>query len=363
MLETKINLGKVTYPLYMGRNLLDNLDVLIEDHIEGKTVFLLTEDNVFKYYGNPLLEKLKSSRFKYHIIESGETSKSIDTYGEIIHELTENKQDRDTIILALGGGVIGDLGGFVASTYMRGVDLIHIPTTLLAQIDSSIGGKTGINFGAIKNLLGTFYHPRAVYMDLSTLDTLPKREYIAAFGEIIKYGLIGDYDLLLDLDQHHRAYLDRTRSVDDLILKCIRMKENIVLKDERDSGMRQVLNLGHTFAHGLESSTNFQKFLHGEAVALGLIFASNLSLKLKFIAEEYHQFVNQLIYKYFSDRYILQLDTEGIVEAMTMDKKNKEHRITFILPVDKEKVEIFKNIPIEIVEESLEEIKYGFRCK
>lgn len=363
MLETKINLGEATYPLYMGRNLLDNLDVLIEDHIKGKTVFLLTEDNVFKYYGNPLIEKLKSTRFKYHIIQSGETSKSIDIYSEIIHKLTENKQDRNTIILAFGGGVIGDLGGFVASTYMRGIDLIHIPTTLLAQIDSSIGGKTGINFGRIKNLLGTFYHPKAVYMDFSTLDTLPQKEFIAAFGEIIKYGLIGDYSLLLDLEEHHRAYLDRTRNIDDLIFKCIQMKESIVLKDERDSGMRQILNLGHTFAHGLESSTDFKKFLHGEAVALGLIFASNLSVKLKLITEEYHQFVNQLIYKYFSEQCIFELNTEDILEAMTMDKKNKDHHITFILPVDKEKVEIFKNIPIEIVKESLEEIKYGFRCK
>ncbi len=360
MLCTQIHIGKEPYPLYMGKDLIVKLDSLLSSYIKNRFVFMLTDENVFNHYGKTIIDVLKNNgaKFDHFIIPSGEESKSIDNYRKIIDKLTDEKYNRNSVLIAVGGGVIGDLGGFVASTYMRGIDMIHIPTTLLAQVDSSIGGKTGINYEGFKNLLGTFYHPKAVVVDTNTLNTLPNREFIAAFGEVIKYGMLGDYNLLVDLDKNYVKYLNRAIDLDKIILKCIKMKEQIVIKDEMDFGLRQTLNLGHTFAHGIESSTSFNKFFHGEAVALGLLLAANLSLYLKLITVDYYKFIKNIIYKYYSNLFEYEFNSEEILKSMVMDKKNKDNYITFILPTDKEQVKVFNNIRKTIVEAN-----YGFSCK
>jgi len=235
---------------------------------------------------------------------------------------------------------------------MRGIDIIHVPTTLLSHVDSSIGGKTGINYEGFKNLLGTFYHPKVVAIDTTTLNTLPNREFLAAFGEIIKYGVIGDYNLLIDLDENHKKYLSRDINLDKIILKCIKMKEQIVIEDEKDFGLRQTLNLGHTFAHGIESSTGLNQFFHGEAVALGLLFATKLSLNMNLIAEDYYDFIKKVICKYFSSLFKYEFNSEELLESMIMDKKNKNNFITFVLPIGKGKVKVFSNIAIDVVKKN-----------
>jgi len=365
MIETKIHIGKEPYPLYIGQDLLKKLDLLLEPQIKNKSIFMLTEENVFNYYGEIIIEKLRNStnKFSYYIIPVGEKSKSIESYKEIINVLIDKKYSRNSILIAIGGGMIGDLGGFVASTYMRGINIIHIPTTLLAHVDSSIGGKTGINYEGFKNLLGTFYHPNAVVIDTATLNTLPNREYMAAFGEIIKYGILGDYRLLVDLHVNHEKYLNRSMDLNEIILKCIKMKEKIVIDDERDFGIRQTLNLGHTFAHGIESSTGLNVFFHGEAVALGLLYAVTLSLHLRLITEDYYSLIKNIIYKYFFDLFKYELNSEKILKSMIMDKKNKDNSITFVLPNGKEKVTVFNDIHIETVKKAIAEVNYGFSCK
>lgn len=365
MLCTQIHIGKEPYPLYIGKDLIGRLDSLLSSYIKNRPVFMLTDENVFNYYGTTIIDVLKNNgaKFDHFIITSGEESKSIDNYREIIDKLTDEKYNRNSVLIAVGGGVVGDLGGFVASTYMRGIDIVHIPTTLLAQVDSSIGGKTGINYEGFKNLLGTFYHPKAVVVDTNTLNTLPNREFIAAFGEVIKYGMLGNYELLVDLDKNYVKYLNRAIDLDKIILKCIKMKEQIVIKDERDFGLRQTLNLGHTFAHGIESSTSFNKFFHGEAVALGLLLAANLSFYLKLITVDYYRFIKNIIYKYYSNLFGYKFNGEEILKSMAMDKKNKDNYITFILPTDKEQVKVFNNIPMEIIRKTIVEANYGFNCK
>lgn len=365
MLCTQIHIGKEPYPLYMGKDLIVKLDSLLSSYIKNRFVCMLTDENVFNHYGKTIIDVLKNNgaKFDHFIIPSGEESKSIDNYRKIIDKLTDEKYNRNSVLIAVGGGVIGDLGGFVASTYMRGRDMIHIPTTLLAQVDSSIGGKTGINYEGFKNLLGTFYHPKAVVVDTNTLNTLPNREFIAAFGEVIKYGILGDYNLLVDLDKNYVKYLNRDIDLDKIILKCIKMKEQIVIKDEMDFGLRQTLNLGHTFAHGIESSTSFNKFFHGEAVALGLLLAANLSFFLRLITVDYYKFIKKIIYKYYSNLFEYKFNGEEILKSMAMDKKNKDNYITFVLPTDKEQVKVFNNIPMEIIRKTIAEVNYGFSCK
>jgi len=365
MIETKIRINKEPYPLYIGEDLIRNIDSVLNLYIKNKSVFMLTEQNVFNHYGKTIIEKLENStsKFNYYVIPSGEENKSIESYRKIINELICKKYNRNSVLIAVGGGMIGDLGGFVASTYMRGVDIVHIPTTLLAHVDSSVGGKTGINYEGFKNLIGTFYHPKAVVIDTATLNTLQDREFLAAFGEIIKYGILGDYNLLVNLDENHEKYLSREINLNKIILKCIKMKERIVIEDERDFGLRQTLNLGHTFAHGIESTTGLNQFFHGEAVALGLLFATMLSLELNLITEDYCNFVLKLIYKYFSSLIKHEFNSEKLLESMTMDKKNKDDYITFVLPTGKEQVKVFNNIPIDAVKKTISEVNYGLSCK
>ncbi len=365
MKEVKISIGKEPYSLYIGTNLLEDIDSLLSSHISEKSVFVIIDENVLNYYEEKIIKPLKNntSKLSYYIVQSGEKNKSIKTYQSIMEKLIDNKYNRNSVIIAIGGGVVGDMAGFVASTYMRGIDIIHIPTTLLAQVDSSIGGKTGINYSRFKNLIGTFYHPKFVVIDTNTLNTLPNREYKAAFGEIIKYGMLADYTILLDLEKNFEEYISRSINLDNIILKCIQIKEEIVMRDETDLGVRKILNLGHTFAHGIESTTEFSKLFHGEAVALGLLIVSKLSFNLKLITEDYYKFIHKLIKKYFNNIFPVSINTDELVNAMVMDKKNKCNDITFILPLGKEKTKVCNNISIETIKNTILEANNEYSCK
>lgn len=365
MIEAKLHIGEERNPIYIGSGLKDKLNTILNPIIEKKSIFLLSEENVFALYGKEVLNSLDyaTQKFHYCIIGAGENNKSIDNYTKVISRLIDGEYTRDSVIIALGGGVIGDLAGFAASTYMRGIDVIHIPTTLLAAVDSSIGGKTGINHEGYKNLLGTFYHPRAVVIDTSMLKTLSNKDYLGAFGEIIKYGMLGDLDLLVELDKNSRKYINRLIDLDEIILKCVKMKINIVDSDERDHNKRKVLNLGHTFAHGIESSTDFNVLSHGEAVAIGLLLASRLSLSLNKIKKDYYSFIEGLLYKYFAQVFEISLNAEEILKFMQMDKKNKHNYITFVLPTNECKVDIFDNISRNEIKKCIMEANNGLKGK
>lgn len=365
MKEVKIAIGKEPYTLYMEKGLTNHLNSLLNLYTKNRPVFFIVDENVFNYYSKKIIDPFKNSidKLNYFIIPSGEKNKSISIYEKIIGKLIDYKYNRDSVLISIGGGVVGDIAAFVASTYMRGIDIIHMPTTLLAQVDSSIGGKTGINYKGLKNLIGTFYHPKAVLIDTNILNTLPDREYTAAYGEIIKYGMLSDYKILVDLEKNHKGHINKSINLDDIILKCIKIKEEIVVKDETDFGIRRTLNLGHTFAHGIESTTRFNEFFHGEAVALGLFLASKLSFNLNLITEDYYKFIYNLIQKYFNNIFQVPLDIKQILKSMSMDKKNKDDSITFILPVGKEQVKVCNNIPMEIINKVIVEAKYEFGYK
>lgn len=362
MKKIYFTLNKAQYPIYIGKDLLMNLNNILDGIINNERIFILTDENVAYHYLDIIIESLSNinDKINYYILPPGEHSKTIEAYQEIINLLIENNFSRNSTLIALGGGVIGDLGAYIASTYMRGINLIQAPTSLMAHIDSSIGGKTGINHNNIKNIIGTFYHPKYIIIDQSTLKTLPKREYRSAYSEIIKYGMLDKYSMLESLNKNATQFLDYYVNIEPLITDCIQIKNKFVYKDEQDHGIRNFLNLGHTFGHAIESSTNFNKYLHGEAIAIGILIASRLSYNLNYIDYDYFQMIFNLLNQYHLIKEKIDLQVQYILEYMYKDKKNKGNMINIVLPIEKEKVQIFQDIPLVEVKKAILEVNYGY---
>jgi 3-dehydroquinate synthase len=274
--QVKVNLGKRSYSILLGDNILPECVAGLRQFCREKDVFIVSDTQVEEHYGKMLGELLREQGYfpHFYLIAPGESSKTWDEAEKILEVMLEKNFSRQVPLLALGGGVVGDLAGFVAVLYRRGVPFIQVPTTLLAQVDSSIGGKVAVNHPRGKNMLGTFYQPCVVWADLTTLETLPLREWRSGLGEVLKYALLGERNLFNYLQEHAQAILARSPAVLPVVIeRCLRLKAEIVQKDERDEGVRNFLNLGHTFGHALEKATGFQKYQHGEAVAIGLVAA------------------------------------------------------------------------------------------
>ena len=315
------------YNIYIKKNILSDITKYI-DFSFFSNVVILTDTNLAKY---KLLDKVKDLlKINKHIcIESGEINKSIDSVSYIWKKMNEFEMDRKSLLINLGGGVICDIGGFCASTYMRGIEFLQIPTTLLSQVDASVGGKTAFDFNQVKNLIGTFSNPYSVLIDSTTLTTLPKKEYISGFGEIIKYGII--------FDKFFFEYLENndinTINIDYVIEKSCQIKANIVLQDFKESGLRKILNFGHTIGHSIESlSLNTNNFLlHGEAVAIGIIAESYIANKIGFISNDEFKRIYDIIEKYnLPTSY--KNDVEQIYLMLFKDKKNLNKKIKWVLP-------------------------------
>ncbi|MDR3611630.1 MAG: 3-dehydroquinate synthase [Ignavibacteriaceae bacterium] len=335
MKKIKVLRGKDRYDIYIEAGSFDLLNDLIDKKELNTNILFVVDENVMKSH----FEKIKSvaakckKKYNLYVMPSGESNKSTEKYYSILSFLAENNYGRDSLIAAIGGGVTGDIAGFAASTYMRGIQLVQIPTTLLASVDSSIGGKTGINFLNRKNIIGTFYQPDFVLSDSTFLSTLPADEFISGTGEIIKYAflsdrafynkVIGSYDSIISLDN---------KELDKIITVCVKIKAEVVTEDEREAGIRKILNLGHTFAHAYESYFNFG-IKHGTAVAAGIISSLFLSYRKGII--------NQTSLDYFLKlpsriEYPLpdKPDMDKIINMMLSDKKNKEGGIRFVLIKD-----------------------------
>ncbi len=324
-----IDLGKDSYPIVIEDGLLKNLNVYME---EADKWVIITDDIVDGLYGQSLYEKLKDqfNIIKY-VIPSGEVNKNISTITNILSYMLEHQLTRKSRVLALGGGVVGDMAGFCASIYMRGIDFIQVPTTLLAQVDSSVGGKTGVNMPQGKNLVGTFYQPKTVVIDTEVLKTLPIRELISGIGEVLKYGVIYDYEFFCFLKDN----LQKLQSLDQDVLtfvikKCCEIKAEIVSSDEKENGLRKILNFGHTIGHGLEAVTNYEKYTHGEAVLIGMYLETKLAFELAMIEEDYFVEIESLLKAFQTQLNMISVD--GLINAMKGDKKNQEDKISFILP-------------------------------
>ncbi|WP_099187893.1 3-dehydroquinate synthase [Tepidibacter mesophilus] len=324
-------------------------------------VLVITDENVKKLYINDFIRTLnlkkKNINIKQYIINPGENSKNLKVYEDIFKFCIENELSRKSLIIALGGGVVGDLSGFIASTYMRGIDLIHCPTTLLSQVDSSIGGKTGINLGNYKNVIGSFYRPEFIYININTLKTLSYNEFLSGISEVIKYALICDYEFLDYLLKNK----DKILNLDSgcliyIVEKCSNIKINIVKKDEKESGIRKILNLGHTFGHGIEKLGGLS---HGFAVAIGTHMAFKLAYKKGYINKAYYEKVLSVYKSYDIPITFDGINSIDILKVMKKDKKNSFSKINLVLPTGHSSVDVVDNIDenetINVIEEVRDE--------
>lgn len=279
----QVDLGTASYPITIGSGLLTDR-ALLENLIPGRDLLVVTNTTVGKLYLAKLTGSFGKKRIAECILPDGEQHKTLQTAGWVFDALVGNKMNRDATVLALGGGVIGDIAGFVAATYQRGIGYVQLPTTLLAQVDSSVGGKTGVNHSAGKNLIGAFYQPRAVIADTDALATLPERELKSGLAEVIKHGCVWDPMLFAWLEREMPKLLARdAEALAYAISRSCEIKATVVERDERENDLRAILNFGHTFGHAIEAATAYEKYLHGEAVALGMLIAADLSHRMGLI--------------------------------------------------------------------------------
>jgi len=292
-------------------------------------VAIITNPTVSKFHLQKALCSIKAPQIEVIEVADGEEYKNIDTVLSILDKLFEAKFDRKSTLIALGGGVIGDMTGFCASMYQRGINFIQMPTTLLSQVDASVGGKTGVNNKYGKNLIGSFYQPKAVYIDPAFLETLPKREFAAGVAEVIKMAVMFDKDFFNFLKDND---LNSKEIIIKMIAKSVSLKANVVNQDEKESGIRAVLNYGHTFGHVVENLTNYTKFLHGEAVAIGMVMANELAVRLNLLSKDEADQIKELLIKN-NLPVEFQIDNiEEFYEHFFLDKKSSNNKIAFILP-------------------------------
>ncbi len=332
MRTIEIGTSSKTYPVYIGAGLLSDKEVLLR-HIQGRQCLVVSNETVAPLYLDAVMQNLAGLEAARLVLADGEQFKTPRVWLDVLEQLVQMKASRDTTIIALGGGVIGDLAGFAAASYMRGIHLVQIPTTLLAQVDASVGGKTAVNHEQGKNLIGAFYQPDAVIIDTASLNSLEDREFCSGLAETVKYGAIRDPDFFDWLQQNSAAILARDPDcLNQLIETCIRHKAAVVEEDEYEHGARALLNFGHTFAHAIETLTGYGVFLHGEAVAIGMVLAARLSEACGLCPEGIARRLKSLL-AIFQLPVDLPagLSAQAMIDAMRIDKKSVSASMRFIL--------------------------------
>lgn len=334
MESIKVNLGERSYPIYFGSSILGDFGRTCKRFLKSKRFVVVTNPTVGELYFRAINDSLQKVGIEVNRIDvpDGEEYKTLAWASKLFDRLIALKVDRQTPLLALGGGVIGDLTGFVAATYLRGVPFVQVPTTLLAQVDSSVGGKTGVNHRRGKNLIGAFYQPKFVYIDVDTLKTLDKRELRAGLAEVIKYGVIRDVRLFKYLDDHIKEIMALDRdSLLHIVKKSCAIKASVVEADERESGLRAILNFGHTFGHAVEAVTKYKEYKHGEAVAIGMVYAAELSERMGFCDRQVVDRIRSLIKKAGLPDTPPDLPSKRYGSAMEVDKKVVGGELRFVL--------------------------------
>lgn len=362
MRVVKVSLGKRSYSIQIGNRLLPRLGMECGKLNLGRRCAVITDSNVAPLYADRAMRSLADAGFEPVLVTvpAGEQSKSLSIVTSCYNQLAQHRLERKSFVVALGGGVVGDLAGFVAATYLRGVAFVQVPTTLLSQVDSSVGGKVGVNLTAGKNLVGAFYQPRLVLCDLDTLSTLPKREYRSGLAEVIKYGIIYDPALFRRLEREMKNLLRlKTDLLAAVIARCCQIKAEVVSQDETESGLRAILNFGHTIGHAIEAITHYGTYLHGEAISVGQIAAARLSTKLLGLPEKDVARIHALFRNAglptridLTSRQLAQLHN-----AMQFDKKVTGGELKFVLvermgkalwnqPVHADLIELALKLPI-----------------
>jgi 3-dehydroquinate synthase len=353
-----VQLGNRSYAIKIGAGLLDQLGCECARLKLGDRCAIITDTNVGRKFAKPVYESLVKAGFEPVLITvpAGETAKSLKSVQSCYDQLALHKLERKSFIIALGGGVVGDLAGFVAATYLRGIDFVQVPTTLLAQVDSSVGGKTGVNLRAGKNLVGAFYQPRLVLCDLGTLKTLPEREFRAGLAEVIKYGIICDVNLFAQLERDLPKILKRdSKALSEIIARCCEIKAEVVGQDETESGLRAVLNFGHTIGHAIENISGYGKFLHGEAISIGQVAAAKTSEKILDLPKRDVMRIVDL-FKRAGLPVTIKLNStqrKKLFAAMKLDKKVSRGEIKFVLAEKIGRVFWGQKVPLALIVEVL----------
>jgi 3-dehydroquinate synthase len=328
----EMNLRENSYSIYIERNILGRIVEYLSENYSSKKIAIITDSNLEKLYVENLKKVIEEKGFKIKVIsvKPGEESKSIDTLKEVYNELSKFKLGREDLIITFGGGVVGDLGGFAASTYLRGVPYIQVPTSLLAQVDSSIGGKVAVDLPWGKNLVGSFYHPKAVFIDPELLKTLNKRFLHDGLAEVIKYGCIRDESIINQL-MNYTNDEEFLENIDSIIFKCCSIKKSVVESDEKDFGERMLLNFGHTLGHAVEKYFDYKKYTHGEAVAIGMAEITRKSEKLHITEKGASKYIEEVLKKYELPYKTPSMNREDAFNTILLDKKSSGENISLIL--------------------------------
>ncbi len=340
MEKVQVDIPGSNYPIFIRHGALEDSNWLrakLSPYLQSNQVALISNDVVAPLYADHILEALTDYDVDIFILPDGEKHKNISSYEKIMNFLIEKRKNRTCSLIALGGGVVGDLVGFAAATYQRGVPFVQVPTTLLAQVDSSVGGKTGINHSDGKNMVGSFYQPKLVVADSKALNTLPEREFAAGLAEVVKYAVIEGESFFSYLESNAASISSRTPQVLETIIKrCCEIKADIVARDEKETGLRAILNFGHTFGHALELLGGYSKWLHGEAVSLGMLMAARLSNKELGFPREQEKRLFDLLTEFNLPVAVkgdssLSISAKAMIEVMGMDKKTIEGEKNFVL--------------------------------
>lgn len=344
-LDVNINEQKKSYPISISSKEISSIKEDVSKYLSGKNYVVIISQKVDKLYGKELGFE-KANKF---VLKDGEKEKNLKNYKHFLDFCLKKKLTREDTIIAIGGGVTGDMAGFAAATYMRGINFIQVPTTLLACVDSSVGGKTAVNTKFGKNLIGAFYQPHAVIINTQFLKTLDIRNFKTGLGEVVKYAFIeksckcaDEFNMINFLEENYKKILEYDhRALKELIKMCIMLKISVIEKDEKESNLRRILNFGHTYGHAIELLTGYKKYTHGECVVAGIIFAFNLALENNLIDKNYMHYMQDVLDK-FDFKKIPDFELKKVIPAMKKDKKSTSDYIRFILPTDYAVVDEFK---------------------
>lgn len=360
MLKLNVNIAERCYPIYIASD-FSGLEKACNEAGRRSKMLVVADSNIEQYYGKVCVEELKKTgaEISVHVIPAGEHNKTLDTVSGIYKKLIEIRADRNSVLVALGGGVTGDIAGFAAATFMRGISFIQIPTSLIAQADSSIGGKTGVDFDGSKNMIGAFYQPCFVFINTHTLKTLPEREFKSGLAEVIKHGLIMDADFYNYIDRNIDRILNMEQDALEFMteMNC-RIKATVVEQDERENGLRAILNFGHTIGHALESVSGFS-MLHGECVSIGMAGAYRIAVKLGMTDKDAVAGVEETLRKAGLPVKAFGMDSQRIIDQMFFDKKVKDGKLNFVLPKGIGEVQCCTLDDKEILKEVLDELTGG----
>lgn len=359
MNEVRVSLGERSYTIHIGNHILETIGEKMIAFPFSRTTLIISDTNVAPLYLKTVADSLTKVGFTVHtaIVPAGEQSKSFATAESLFTTCIENGLDRKSPIIALGGGVVGDLAGFIAATYLRGVPFIQIPTSLLAQVDSSVGGKVAVNHPLGKNLIGAFYQPKLVLIDIATLITLPPRELSTGLAEVIKYGLIADHELFDYLSEHSEEVLSLDyEAIRHLVTRSCEIKADVVTRDEKESSLRMILNFGHTAAHAIEANTAYRKYNHGEAVAIGMVAAARISQACGYISEADVVAIEQQIAQYRLPLVAQDCREEDLYNLLYHDKKMIGGKLNWVLLKAVGQTEIRSDLTENMIHQALESI-------